>query len=73
MAWLNGYAANWKPVITNTDAVRRSGDTYQQVLDRLVPQGTGRTDVTNEMALIIEQLGIVRRAQLVPPRPGDPG
>ena len=41
-------------------------DTYQQVLDRLVPQGTERTEVTNEMALIIEQLGIVRRAQLVP-------
>jgi hypothetical protein len=37
------------------------------VLDRLVPQGTERTEVTNEMALIIEQLGIVRRAQLVPP------
>ena len=29
-------------------------DTYQQVLDRLVPQGTERTEVTNEMALIID-------------------
>jgi len=37
------------------------------VLDRLVPQGTERTEVTNDLALIIEQLGIVRRAQLVPP------
>jgi hypothetical protein len=44
--------------------------TYQRVLERLVPpaQGTARTRVTNELALIIEQLGIVRRAQLVPPR-----
>lgn len=41
--------------------------TYQQVLERLVPQGRGRTQVTNELALIIEQLGIVRRAQMVPP------
>ncbi|MBD3825979.1 MULTISPECIES: hypothetical protein [Stenotrophomonas] len=47
--------------------------TYQRVLDRLVPQGTSRTRVTNELALIIEQLGIVRRAQMVPPRsPGRP-
>ncbi|KAF1016320.1 MAG: hypothetical protein GAK31_01811 [Stenotrophomonas maltophilia] len=45
-------------------------NTYQEVLYRLVPQGTTRTDVTNEMALIIEQLGIVRRAQLVPPQAG---
>ncbi|KAG1198675.1 hypothetical protein G6F35_012607 [Rhizopus arrhizus] len=37
-------------------------DTYQQVLDRLVPQGTERTEVTNEMALIIEQLGIAPAA-----------
>ncbi|MFG3447606.1 MULTISPECIES: hypothetical protein [unclassified Stenotrophomonas] len=41
--------------------------TYQRVLERLVPQGLGRTEVTNELALIIEQLGIVRRAQMVPP------
>ncbi len=41
--------------------------TYQQVLERLVPQGRSRTQVTNELALIIEQLGIVRRAQMVPP------
>ena len=42
--------------------------TYQQVLERLVPKGRSRTQVTNELALIIEQLGIVRRAQMVPPR-----
>ncbi|QNR96235.1 hypothetical protein ICJ04_11865 [Stenotrophomonas sp. 169] len=42
-------------------------NTYQQVLARLVPQGGQRTQVTNEMALLIEQLGIVRQAQLVPP------
>ncbi|WP_282297660.1 MULTISPECIES: hypothetical protein [unclassified Stenotrophomonas] len=42
--------------------------TYQQVLERLVPQGRSRTQVTNELALIIEQLGIVRRAQMVPSR-----
>ncbi len=44
--------------------------TYQRVLERLVPpaQGTARTRVTNELALVIEQLGIVRRAQLVPLR-----
>jgi hypothetical protein len=41
--------------------------TYQQVLERLVPQGRSRTQVTNELAMIIEQLGIVRRAQMVPP------
>lgn len=42
-------------------------NTYQQVLARLVPEGRERTQVTNDMALLIEQLGIVRRAQLVPP------
>jgi hypothetical protein len=42
--------------------------TYQQVLERLVPKGRSRTQVTNDLALIIEQLGIVRRAQMVPPR-----
>jgi hypothetical protein len=42
--------------------------TYQQVLERLVPKGRSRTQVTNELALIIEHLGIVRRAQMVPPR-----
>lgn len=42
-------------------------NTYQRVLARLVPQGGQRTQVTNEMALLIEQLGIVRQAQLVPP------
>lgn len=42
--------------------------TYQQVLERLVPHGRSRTQVTNELALIIEQLGIVRRAQMVPSR-----
>ena len=42
-------------------------NTYQRVLARLVPEGQERTQVTNEMALLIEQLGIVRRAQLVPP------
>lgn len=42
-------------------------NTYQQVLARLVPEGCERTQVTNDMALLIEQLGIVRRAQLVPP------
>ena len=47
-------------------------DTYQQVLDRLVPQGTERTQFTNQMALIIEQLAIVRRAQLVPPHAARP-
>lgn len=41
--------------------------TYQQVLERLVPQGRSRTQVTNELAMLIEQLGIVRRAQMVPP------
>ena len=39
----------------------------RQVLERLVPQGRSRTQVTNELAMIIEQLGIVRRAQMVPP------
>ncbi|WP_315389338.1 hypothetical protein [uncultured Stenotrophomonas sp.] len=41
--------------------------TYQQVLERLVPHGRSRTQVTNELAMVIEQLGIVRRAQMVPP------
>jgi len=41
-------------------------NTYQRVLTRLVPEGGERAHVTNEMALVIEQLGIVRRAQLVP-------
>jgi len=72
MAWLNEYAANWKPAITNTECGPAFWDTYQQVLDRLVPQGTERTEFTNEMALIIEQLGIVRRAQLVPPHADGP-
>lgn len=39
---------------------------YQRVLTRLVPEGVTRTRVTNEMALMIEELGVVRRAQLVP-------
>lgn len=42
-------------------------NTYQRVLARLVPEGRERTQVTNDMALLIEQLGIVRHAQLVPP------
>lgn len=42
-------------------------NTYQRVLSRLVPEGRARTQVTNEMALMIEELGIIRRAQLVPP------
>jgi|GEM_PF-91542 len=44
--------------------------TYQQVLNRLVPpaQGNARTQVANELALVIQALGIIRHAQLVPPR-----
>lgn len=42
-------------------------NTYQRVLARLVPEGGQRTRVTNDMALLIEQLGIVTHAQLVPP------
>jgi len=42
-------------------------NTYQRVLARLVPEGSERTQVTNEVALLIESLGIVRRAQLVEP------
>lgn len=40
-------------------------NTYQRVLARLVPDGSQRTQVTNEVALLIQELGIVRRAQLV--------
>ncbi len=40
-------------------------NTYQRVLARLVPDGSQRTQVTNEVALLIEELGIVQRAQLV--------
>ena len=42
-------------------------NSYQRLLARLVPEGGQRTEVTNDMARLIEQLGIVRRAQLVPP------
>lgn len=41
-------------------------NTYQRVLARLVPEGQERVQVANEMALMIESLGIVRQAQLVP-------
>lgn len=39
---------------------------YQRVLARLVPEGRERTQVTNDVALLIEQLGIVQHAKLVP-------
>ena len=46
-------------------------NTYQRVLARLVPEGRERVQVANEMAMMIESLGIVRQAQLVPPTNGD--
>lgn len=44
-------------------------NTYQRVLARLVPEGQEGAQVTNQMAMMIESLGIVRQAQLVPPDP----
>lgn len=41
-------------------------NTYQRVLSRLVPADESRTRVTNEVALMIQELGVVQRAQLVP-------
>lgn len=43
-------------------------NTYQRVLARLVPaEGGDRAQVSNDVALMIEALGIVQQAQLVPP------
>lgn len=47
-------------------------NTYQRVLAKLVPEGGQRTQVTNEVALLIEELGIVRRAHLVAPAESSP-
>ncbi|NIJ69591.1 hypothetical protein [Xanthomonas sp. 60] len=41
-------------------------NTYQRVLARLVPEGQERAQVANDMAMMIQSLGIVRQAQLVP-------